>query len=166
MAKTLPLIPRTVQPMLCDTVKRAFDRPGWLFEIKWDGFRAIAAVEPETAVRLYSRNQNSLAQRFPEIVGALKNLKHRLYLMVRFWRPAPPGTRRLTLYRSGDARVDTGWFTTCSMCCSWGDSGGIRVSPQKSNIQVRNSIAVGIARRNWECEPPSSASIITSAIDI
>ena len=64
--------------MLCGTVERAFDRSVWLFEIKSDGSRAISAVEPKTDVRLYSRQQNSLAERFPEIASGLRKLKHQV----------------------------------------------------------------------------------------
>src|SRR5437588_2996380 len=48
---------------------------GWVFEVKWDGYRALADVsQGETA--LTSRNQNDLTERFPavakEIAKALK----------------------------------------------------------------------------------------------
>ncbi len=35
--------PWTVKPMLCTLVTEPFDREDWLFEIKWDGYRAIAS---------------------------------------------------------------------------------------------------------------------------
>jgi ATP-dependent DNA ligase len=43
-------MPRYVKPMLATLVSKPFDRPGWIFEIKWDGYRAIAevAVKPRT----------------------------------------------------------------------------------------------------------------------
>ena len=43
-----------------------FDHEGWLFELKWDGFRAIAEIEARK-VRLYSRNHNDFTKRFPPI---------------------------------------------------------------------------------------------------
>ncbi len=45
--------------MLATPTSRPFDRAGWLFEIKWDGYRAVAEIEANQ-VRLYSRNQLSL----------------------------------------------------------------------------------------------------------
>ena len=40
--------------------------PGWLFEVKWDGYRAIAyIVQGET--RLVSRNGKDLTERFPTV---------------------------------------------------------------------------------------------------
>jgi bifunctional non-homologous end joining protein LigD len=62
-----------LNPMLCRQVKEPFDRPGWIFEVKWDGFRAIAEVEGGK-VSLYSRRMNSLNGRFPEIVKSLQDL--------------------------------------------------------------------------------------------
>ena len=57
-------------------VRDPFDRAGWLFELKWDGFRAIAEKD-KLGVRLYSLNQNDFTKRFPviaEAVGALDNV--------------------------------------------------------------------------------------------
>ncbi len=61
-------MPRVIHPMLASTAAQAFDSPEWLFEIKWDGYRAIAFVE-EGRVRLVSRNQNDLTKQFPELAG-------------------------------------------------------------------------------------------------
>lgn len=68
-----------VKPMLATLVDEPFDRKGWIFEIKWDGYRAIAEVGPGGA-ELYSRNDKSFAQRFAPIVEALKGLKHEAIL--------------------------------------------------------------------------------------
>jgi ATP-dependent DNA ligase len=35
-------IPRNIVPMLAGRAEKAFDGPDWIFEIKWDGYRAIA----------------------------------------------------------------------------------------------------------------------------
>ena len=51
--------------------------PGWRYEPKWDGFRAVAwSDEPasEPRVRLDSRNQKPLLRYFPELVSALEQL--------------------------------------------------------------------------------------------
>jgi bifunctional non-homologous end joining protein LigD len=53
-------------PMLATLVAKAFDNPDWLFELKWDGYRAIAFIE-DGRVRLVSRNQNELTAQFPEL---------------------------------------------------------------------------------------------------
>jgi bifunctional non-homologous end joining protein LigD len=66
---------RQVKPMLATAASRPFDRAGWLFEIKWDGYRAIAEIEAGQ-VRLYSRNQLSLEERFAPLIASLQRLGH------------------------------------------------------------------------------------------
>ena len=52
------------------------DRPGWIYELKWDGYRAIADVGGR-GVRLYSRNHKSFEERFAPIVESLRGLGRR-----------------------------------------------------------------------------------------
>jgi bifunctional non-homologous end joining protein LigD len=59
-------MPSTIHPMLAESIDKPFDGADWLFEIKWDGYRAVAFIENGT-VRLVSRNQNDLTARFPEL---------------------------------------------------------------------------------------------------
>jgi bifunctional non-homologous end joining protein LigD len=68
-------MPHHVRPMLATSVTEPFDRDGWFFEVKFDGFRAIAEVEDQK-VRLYSRNQLSYLDRFPAVAAALEHLGH------------------------------------------------------------------------------------------
>jgi bifunctional non-homologous end joining protein LigD len=52
--------------------------PGaWRCEIKYDGYRALAGVARGQAPQLWSRNANSLAGDYPEVVAALARLKCR-----------------------------------------------------------------------------------------
>jgi len=64
-----------ITPMVARLVRDPFDREGWLFELKWDGFRAIAEKDKQ-GVRLYSRNQNDFKKRFPVIAQAVSALDH------------------------------------------------------------------------------------------
>jgi bifunctional non-homologous end joining protein LigD len=59
-------MPVKIHPMLAESVEKPFDGAEWLFEIKWDGYRAIAFVDGGK-VRLVSRNQNDLTPRYPEL---------------------------------------------------------------------------------------------------
>lgn len=68
-------MPHHVEPMLATPTSRPFDRAGWLFEIKWDGYRAVAEIEANQ-VRLYSRNQLSLEDRFAPLLPALQRFGH------------------------------------------------------------------------------------------
>ncbi len=61
-------MPTVIHPMLATSAAKAFDDPGWLFEIKWDGYRAVAFIE-DGRVRLMSRSQNDLTAQFPELGG-------------------------------------------------------------------------------------------------
>jgi DNA ligase D-like protein (predicted ligase) len=52
----------------------AFDDPKWLFEIKWDGYRAVAELKGKDT-RLYSRNGLSFAKAYPKVFNELVKLK-------------------------------------------------------------------------------------------
>ncbi|MFZ0733269.1 MAG: non-homologous end-joining DNA ligase [Candidatus Sulfotelmatobacter sp.] len=59
-------MPASISPMLAESIEKPFDGPEWLFEIKWDGYRAVAFIQNDR-VRLVSRNQNELTARYPEL---------------------------------------------------------------------------------------------------
>jgi bifunctional non-homologous end joining protein LigD len=56
-------VPRFIPPMLATLVGEPFDEPGWLFEVKWDGFRVEAIVDG-TSVRLWTRGEQDAARYF------------------------------------------------------------------------------------------------------
>lgn len=63
-----------IKPMLAKLCNKAFDHPDWLFEIKYDGYRAIAELQGEEA-KLYSRNGTDLSKDFPKIYRTLQDLR-------------------------------------------------------------------------------------------
>ena len=67
-------MPRAIHPMLATLVDKAFSGPDWLYEVKWDGFRALAYLE-SGRVQLFSRNQNELTFEFPEMQAISAHLK-------------------------------------------------------------------------------------------
>ena len=67
-------MPTTIHPMLAESVDEPFDGAEWLFEIKWDGYRAITFIA-DGKVRLVSRNQNELTPRYPELKDMARFLK-------------------------------------------------------------------------------------------
>ena len=67
-------MPTAIHPMLATASEKPFNDPAWLFEIKWDGYRAIAFIEKK-AVRLVSRNQNDLTSQYPELASIPTQLK-------------------------------------------------------------------------------------------
>jgi bifunctional non-homologous end joining protein LigD len=60
--------------MLATLVEEPFDDPQWVYEVKWDGYRAISFLSNGSA-RMVSRNQNDLTGEFPEIARELSRLK-------------------------------------------------------------------------------------------
>jgi bifunctional non-homologous end joining protein LigD len=67
-------MPEEIHPMLATAVTKPFNDPAWLFEIKWDGYRAIAFIQNK-AVRLVSRNQNDLTIQYSELAIIPAQLK-------------------------------------------------------------------------------------------
>jgi bifunctional non-homologous end joining protein LigD len=61
--------------MLAKLHDEAFDSEEYLFEIKWDGYRAIAEVKGKDT-RLYSRNGLSFGNEYPTVFEALHHIKH------------------------------------------------------------------------------------------
>src|ERR1700687_4167225 len=61
-------MPSRVEPMLATLADRPFSDPTWLFEIKWDGVRALARIE-NGASALRSRNGVDIAKRYPELAS-------------------------------------------------------------------------------------------------
>lgn len=57
------------QPMTLDRVRDAFSDPDWLFELKWDGFRALLHSDAD-GVRRVSRNGNAFRS-FPGLCEGL-----------------------------------------------------------------------------------------------
>ncbi len=67
-------IPKNIKPMLATLVDKPFDEDGWLYEIKWDGYRAIAYLN-KGEVEMQSRNNKSFNEKFYAVYDALKQWK-------------------------------------------------------------------------------------------
>jgi bifunctional non-homologous end joining protein LigD len=66
--------------MLATLVDKPFDSEEWLFEVKWDGYRAIAFLEGGS-VRLVSRNQNDMTAGYPELRSIPDSIKARTAIL-------------------------------------------------------------------------------------
>ena len=64
------MAPRTFQTLPLTRRPKPFSHPDWLFEIKHDGFRALAYRDP-SGVRLISRNGNGFSS-FTELAGGIE----------------------------------------------------------------------------------------------
>src|SRR6185369_5914690 len=75
MPKPEQLLRKVFPPMLATLAEHApEDRAAWSYELKYDGFRAVAAIVGGT-VAMWSRNELDLAPRFPLIAAALQKIK-------------------------------------------------------------------------------------------
>ncbi|HSB92993.1 MAG TPA: DNA ligase D [Flavitalea sp.] len=66
-------IPADVEPMLATLVSKASDETGWLYEMKWDGYRALSYID-EGVVEIRSRNNKSFNEKFYPLLEELKKL--------------------------------------------------------------------------------------------
>jgi len=64
-------MPERIVPMLARPGQLPPNQADWSFEIKWDGVRAIAYVQPGR-LRLESRNLNEVTEAYPEVRGLLR----------------------------------------------------------------------------------------------
>ena len=64
-------MPHGIQPMLATPITEPFNDPDWIFEVKWDGYRAVAEIR-DGGVSLYSRNLVSFDKKFSPIAEALR----------------------------------------------------------------------------------------------
>ncbi len=82
----------------------AFDSPEWVFEMKWDGYRAVAELDGDN-VRLYSRNGITFDKAYPKIFNALRSMKLNAVLdgeIVVFDEYGKPSFQRLQNYQVRD----------------------------------------------------------------
>src|SRR5687768_6303537 len=73
-ASKKPSFPENIEPMLATLVDEPFHEPGWIYEIKWDGYRALSYLNKGN-VEIRSRNNKSFNQKFYPVYDALKKWK-------------------------------------------------------------------------------------------
>ncbi len=91
-------LPDDVKPMLASLTDQPFDNSDWVFEIKWDGYRAIA--ETGKGVKLYSRNLQPFNEKFAPVVAALQDFKHEVVLDGEVVAVDPEGRSRFQLLQN------------------------------------------------------------------
>jgi bifunctional non-homologous end joining protein LigD len=67
------LSPADIQVMLAETRREPFDDDGWVFELKYDGYRVVGG-RTGGDITLLSRNGNDMARALPDIADALARL--------------------------------------------------------------------------------------------
>ena len=65
--------------MLAKETNEPFDDKNWLFEIKWDGYRAVSEIRKDK-ILLYSRNGLNFQPTYPVVVNQLNTIKEEVVL--------------------------------------------------------------------------------------
>ncbi len=92
-------IPRLIKPMLATLGSSAFTNQDWLYELKWDGYRAIAEIV-KGKVKLYSRNNLNFNTDYPEIVSQLSAINATVILDGEIVAVDKKGVSRFQLLQS------------------------------------------------------------------
>lgn len=64
----------TIQPMLSESAKKPPIGDEFIYEIKWDGIRALITIE-DGQIKIKSRNQNDITKQFPELTQVDKSFR-------------------------------------------------------------------------------------------
>lgn len=65
--------PATIEPMLCTLVAELFTKEGWIYEVKWDGYR-ILAHKNKKDITLRSRAGKDYSDRYTPVLNAIKKM--------------------------------------------------------------------------------------------
>jgi ATP-dependent DNA ligase len=96
-----------IEPMECAPVTKLLDGPGWVYEIKFDGYRAVA-VKSDRMVNLFSRRHKSFNHQYPHLVEALGELPEDTVVdgeVVALDDSGRPNFNLLAQFRSGACRI-------------------------------------------------------------
>lgn len=67
----LAKIPSGIKPMLATLVNAPFDDRDWIYEVKWDGYRAVSYIN-KGSVSIASRNNKSFSEKYYPITAAME----------------------------------------------------------------------------------------------
>lgn len=132
-------IPFRVHPMLATLVRRPIDRPGWVYEEKYDGYRILAYKEGGR-VRLLSRNAKDRTDVYDDVAVAIGALPSRTLLLdgevVAFDRR---GVSRFQLLQQGNTKPTYAVFD-----CLYENGRDLRREPLSAR---RDALEAAVRRR-------------------
>lgn len=82
---------RGLKPMLIAQSLPAFDDPGYIYEIKWDGTRCVAYLDPGGGTDLVNKRDKRLVEPFPELRDMHRQVRGRCILDGELFVPGPDG---------------------------------------------------------------------------
>jgi DNA ligase D-like protein (predicted ligase) len=150
-----------IEPMDCEPVSTLREGSEWIYEVKLDGYRAIA-VKSDNKVRLYSRRQKSFNQQYPYIVEALIDLPDGTVIdgeIVALDDSARPQFNLLQNYRSEAGRIR--YFVFDLLCYQNHDTMGL---PLVERRQLLRSLMFRSPRiQSVDYFETSAASMVAAA---
>jgi len=120
-----------IEPMDCAPVMKLADGPGWVYEVKLDGYRAVA-VKTDNGVNLFSRRRKSFDHHYPLIVEALAELPEGTVVdgeIVALDESGRPNFNLLQNFRSEASRIH--YFIFDLLICQDRDLTGLRLSERR-----------------------------------
>lgn len=89
-----------ITPMMAKLGDKPFTNDDWIFELKWDGYRAVAEVG-NGPVKFYSRNGLSFANKYEAVYNSLQDIDEQMILdgeVVVLNEEGKPDFQKLQLY--------------------------------------------------------------------
>jgi DNA ligase D-like protein (predicted ligase) len=124
-----------IEPMECTPVGKLLDAPGWFYEIKFDGYRAIA-VKSNSVVNLFSRRHKSFNNQYPHLVEALGELPEGTVVdgeVVALDDSGRPNFNMLAQFRSGASRIH--YFIFDLLVCNDHDLTKLSLSERRETMK-------------------------------
>ena len=124
-----------IEPMECLPVAKLPDDPGWSFEIKLDGYRALA-VKADGKVSLYSRRKKLFNSQYPHLAEALNDLLDDTVVdgeIVSLDDSGRPNFHLLQNFRSQASRIH--YFIFDLLICNGRDLTGLPLSQRRELLR-------------------------------
>lgn len=75
---------KNIKPMLIGKEMAPFDDPNYIYELKWDGERCVAYLEPGKPPELRNKRNVRMLAKVPELAEISKQVKNAAYWMANF----------------------------------------------------------------------------------
>ena len=124
-----------IEPMECAPVTKLLDAPGWFYEIKLDGYRAIA-VKSDGVVNLFSRRHKSFNDQYPYLLEALAELPEGTVVdgeVVALDDSGRPNFNLLAQFRRGASRIH--YFIFDLLVCNDHDLTKLPLSERRETME-------------------------------